>query len=133
MAKIDCSVTVNYFRERCRMCDFYFGKECINECPLSTKNNGTDLLCTMIANKHPETAVKVVQKWSDEHPAKTRLDDIKERCPNVPLDGEGFPCFKPVMLGYCGDCDRCRNWKKPDTRNCWNEPVDGGATGKAVE
>jgi hypothetical protein len=81
----------------------------------------------------PEKAVEVIQAWSDEHPAKTRLDDLKERLPNVSLDGEGIPCFSPSMLGYCGDCDRCRNWKNPDTRNCWHEPLEGGATGKAVK
>ena len=77
--------------------------------------------------------IAALQKWSDEHPVKTRLDDLLEKCPNVRLDGEGFPCFSPAMLGYCSDCDRCRNWKIPDVRNCWGEPVDGGTTGKAVE
>jgi hypothetical protein len=81
----------------------------------------------------PEKAVEVIQAWSDEHPVKTRIDDLKERFPNVSLDSEGIPCFSPSVLGYCGDCDRCRNWENSYTRNCWHEPLVGGATGKAVE
>lgn len=130
MAKIDCSVTVNFLREHERMCN---SPSCGGSCPVSGLAREDSTSCGYYLRKHPEFAVEVVQAWSDEHPVKTRLDDIKERCPNVLLDGEGFPCFSPAMLGYCGDCDRCRNWKNPNMRNCWLEPVDGGATGKAVE
>lgn len=131
MAKIDCSVTANFLSERQRMCDSY--KHGCGNCALREASRYTEHTCSDYTYNNPDKAVGIIQKWSDEHPPKTRLDDIKERCPNVPLDGEGFPCFKPVMLGYCDNCDRCQNWKKPDTRNCWNEPLDGGATGEAVE
>lgn len=127
MAKIDCSVTANFLREWRRYCG---GRRC-GYCNLSEHNECGFPACQV--KDFPERAVDVIQKWSDENPVKTRLDDLLERCPNVPLDGEGFPCFSPSMLGYCGDCVGCRNWKNPDVRNCWNEPVDGGATGKAVE
>ena len=100
MAKIDCSVTVNYLREHERMCKFYDADECVNDCPMSVRNNGKKCGCEKIKCEHPETAVEIVQKWSDEHPVKTRLDDLKEKLPNVSLDGEGIPCFSPSMLGY---------------------------------
>ena len=93
----------------------------------------TEWTCDTFISKCPETAVEIVQKWSDEHPVKTRLDDLKEKHPNVPLDGDGLPNFTPSMLGYCWDCLKCRCWDKPGTGTCWHEPVDGGATGKAVE
>lgn len=128
MAKNDCSVTVIFFKEWRRMCDSSHDCGC---CVLGMRDEFGVNRCK--AHDNPEFAVEVVQKWSDEHPVKTRLDDLLERFPNVSLDGEGIPCFSPSMLGYCGDCDRCRNWKNPDIRNCWGEPVDGGATGKAVE
>lgn len=132
MARIDCRITVNFLKEWRRMCLAERAK-CNDECPFSICENGEGLGCDVFVQKHPKAAVEIVQKWSDAHPVKTRLDDLLERCPNVPLDGDGFPCFSPSMLGYCGDCVGCRNWKNPDVRNCWNEPVDGGATGKAVE
>lgn len=132
MAKVDCSVTVNFLKEWRRMCLAEHAK-CEDECPFGICENGEGLGCDVFVQKFPKTAVEVVQTWSDEHPVKTRLDDLLEKYPNMLLDGEGFPCFSPAMLGYCGDCDRCRNWIVPDVRKCWNEPVDGGTTGKAVE
>lgn len=127
MAKIDCSVTVNYLRELKRMCDIYF---CDN-CPLSSENNGKDCHCGDFSKTNPETAIEIVQTWSDEHPAKTRLDDLLEKYPKFELFSEtGRPMYKPRMFGYCTSCLTCPNNK---AEHCWHEPVDGGATGKAVE
>ena len=123
---IDCSKTVNFAREYSRMCN---REEC-NECPASLANNGTDYDCERLLYSYPEVAVEVVQKWSDEHPVKTRLDDLKEKYPNVPLGEDGEPDIYPNSLGYCGNCMKCIKFTE---RHCWNEPVDGGATGKAVE
>jgi hypothetical protein len=100
---------------------------------MGSSHNGTNYNCECLLFECPQKAIEIVQAWSDEHPVKTRLDDLKEKLPNASLDGEGIPRFSPSMLGYCGDCNRCRNWKIPDIRNCWHEPVDGGATGEAVE
>ena len=130
MAKIDCSVTVNFLREIERMCN---NRSCGSSCPVFRLAYEDSASCGYYLSKHPEFAVEIVQKWSDEHPVKTRLDDLKERFPNVSLDDEGIPCFSPSVLGYCGDCDRCRNRENSYTRNCWDEPLVGGATGKAVE
>lgn len=131
MAKIDCSVTVIYLQEVYRMCKYY-DHEC-DKCPASVMNNNCNQICKTLFTNHPDRAIEIIQAWSDEHPVKTRLDDVKERFPNVSLDDEGIPCFSPSVLGYCGDCDRCRNWENSYTRNCWDEPLVGGATGKAVE
>ena len=129
MAKIDCSTVVGFAREASRLCEMY--EDC-GKCPM-TGHKKCPMAVLEYDNPDVQSIIDALQKWSYEHPVKTRLDDIKERCPNVPLDGEGFPCFSPAMLGYCGDCDRCRNWKNPNMRNCWHEPLVGGATGKAVE
>lgn len=127
MAKIDCSVTVNFAREYSRMCR---RKEC-NECPASLANNGTDYDCERLLYSYPEVAIEIVQKWSDEHPVKTRLDDLLEKYPKFEVFSEtGRPMYKPRMFGYCTDCSMCPNNK---AEHCWYEPLDGGATGKAVE
>jgi hypothetical protein len=75
--------------------------------------------------------VDALQKWSDEHPVKTRLDDLLEKYPKFKLFSEtGRPIYKPCAFGYCDDCFVCPNNK---AEHCWHEPVDGGATGEAVE
>ncbi len=129
MAKIDCSVTVNFAREYSRMCK---RMEC-NECPANPANNDTDYDCERLLYSYPEVAIEIVQKWSDEHPQKTRLDDLLEKHSGVVVESNGCPTFYPVALGYCNNCDLCK-WADGDThKHCWHEPVDGGATGKAVE
>lgn len=131
MAKIDCSVTVNYLQEAYRMCKYY-DHEC-DKCPASVMNNSYNQICKTLFTNYPERAVEIVQKWSDEHPVKTRFDDLLEKYPGVVVENNDRPIFYPAMLGYCNNCNLCK-YGEGDTRTlCWNEPVDGGATGKAVE
>lgn len=128
MAKIDCSQAVNFIRESKRMCEYY--RHDCDSCPMSIMNNGYDRLCTVVIEQHPDRAIEIVQTWSDEHPVKTRLVDLMEKYPNVEMM-DGTPVFYPLRLGYCKDCSKCI--ARGDKKRCWNEPVDGGATGKAVE
>ena len=127
MAKIDCSVTANFLREWRRYCG---GRRC-GYCDLSEHNECGFPACQV--KDFPERAVDVIQKWSDENPVMTRLDDLLKKYPNAQLDKEeGCPNLRPAELGYCEHCYSCtiriRTYK-----NCWNEPLVGGATGKAVE
>ena len=131
MAKIDCSVTVNFIRESKRMCDFY-PHDC-DSCPMNVVNNDCDELCTVFIKKYPERAVEIVQTWSDEHPVKTRLDDLLEKYPKVECYDDETPTFSPCRLGYCTECIDCPLMIAGTVDQCWHEPVDGGATGKAVE
>ena len=130
MAKIDCSVTVNYLREHTRMCKYHITRVKCHECPMGSSHNGTNYNCECLLFECPQKAIEIVQKWSDEHPIKTRLDDVKEKYPNVEMM-DGTPMFYPLRLGYCKDCDKCI--VRGLIKRCWHEPVDGGATGKAVE
>lgn len=122
MAKIDCSVTVNFLREWKRYCSFLPCSEC-----LLNWNKACQV------KDDPDRAVEIVQAWSDEHPTKTRLDDLLEKFPNTPLREDGLLDFLPTRLGYCKDCRSCRYFEKICSEVCWHEPLDGGATGKAVE
>ncbi len=124
MAKIDCSVTVNFLKEWRRYCG---GRRC-GYCDLSEHNECGFPACQV--KDHPDKAVGIIQKWSDEHPVKTRLDDVKDKYPNISLGEDGEPDIYPNSLGYCGDCMNCIRFTE---RHCWNEPLVGGATGKAVE
>lgn len=130
MAKIDCSVTVNFLREFKRMCD---GHEQCLQCALRDPVRIEGLSCNQYCKIHPDKAVEIIQKWSDEHPVKTRLDDLLEKYPGVVVESNGRPMFYPAALGYCGNCDLCKYSDGDMCERCWNEPLDGGATGKAVE
>ena len=105
--------------------------KCKDECPFGICENGEGLGCDVFVQKFPMTAIEVVQKWSDEHPVKTRLEDLLEKYPKFKVSSEtGRPTIKPRMFGYCDNCTFCPNNK---AGHCWDEPADGGATGKAVE
>lgn len=76
-------------------------------------------------------AVETVEKWSAEHPKKTRLQDFLEKYPDAPLyeydEGE-FPMTCPSVLGYCGNkssfpCGDCPYDTEPETF-CWNLPLE---------
>ena len=130
MAKIDCSVTVNFLRERQRMCDSH--RHGCGNCALREVSRYTEHTCSDYTYAHPETSVKVVQKWSDEHPVKTRLDDLLEKYPNAYISSGNTPSIRPYMLGYCENCDDCV-YSHCEAEVCWHELLVGGATGKAVE
>ena len=65
--------------------------------------------------------VKLVEKWAEEHPRKTRQSEFLERWPDVEKDGDGVPLLSPCFMdvahyrtpeGICNrngiDCDSCR-------------------------
>ena len=130
MPRIDCSVTVNFLSEWERMCST-LKHECMTVCPLNRNRTGFDVCCDSFIKKVPDTAVEIVQKWSDEYPQKTRLDDAKEKYKNLPLES-GVPLVAPWVLGYCAECEKC-SFDDKLAPHCWHEPLEGGATGKAVE
>ena len=98
---------------------------------MGSSRNGKGYNCKLLLFKHPETAIDIVQRWSDEHPQKTRLDDLLEKYPKAWMEANSS-VVAPWELGYCRNCSKCSLNGRflPD---CWGEPVDGGATGEAVE
>lgn len=129
MAKIDCSTVIGFAQEASRVCEMH---EKCEDCPFAGK-----IKCPMSVleydNPDIQEIIECLQKWSDEHPVKTRFDDLLEKYPNYRFyENDKCPAIRPSMFGYCDACVECRN-KKQTLRYCWDEPVDGGATGKAVE
>lgn len=117
--KINCNITENYLKEKARMTESVgvdgCGISCIT-CPLYCLNNECKMSCRRLEDKRPKKAIAIVQKWSDEHPVKTILDDFKEKFPNAKLDKDGFPVGCIRWLGHhvyeCpNDCDKC--WNRP--------------------
>lgn len=88
---------VKYFKEKNRMLSSLGGTgigcngvECMT-CPLSSNINDEDLSCTSLESEKPEIAVEIIEKWSEEHPRKTILEDFLEKHPSAPLTDDGVP------------------------------------------
>lgn len=122
---IDCSKTKNYLSEQARMTkssDVGVCRISCNHCPLSRFNNDEEMLCTELELTHPEKAIEIVQKWSDEHPQKTFLTEFLKNYPNAELDCNGTPKrICPLALGLM-DIDDCDD----NCIKCWNQPIEGG-------
>lgn len=117
MSKVDCSNIVNFYKEKDRLT-----KNCkirCEECPLSRVNNKSkdQYGCYDFINKHAEKAVEIMQKWSDENPVKTRLDDFKEKYLNHTRYRNGRPHVCCKNLGYIDECPIT------ECSECWNMPV----------
>jgi len=75
-------------------------------------------------------AIRIVKKWSDEHPQKTYLMDFVKKYPNAPLEENGTPRFCPYELGYTTKED-CYMTTKEDfddrsqyCKQCWSTPIE---------
>lgn len=100
---------LEFIRERNRMCKS-FGDECEN-CPANKDN-----FC--IAFNVDEEIVPIVEKWSEEHPRKTRQSKFLEQYPNAKVDGRNVLCACPANIYgdevclndsvFCSDC--CRDF-----------------------
>lgn len=72
----------------------------------------------MESDAQRQELVGIVERWSKEHPQKTRLDDFKEKYPNASPDAHGFPDFCCAKLGYVRNCG------KTTCEECWNMPLE---------
>ncbi len=127
---IDCTKTEQYFAEKQRMVKLQTGEVCeisCEECPLSSMNNGEDIVCSDFETCYPEKAIAIIQKWSDKHPQKTYLTEFLKNYPNAKLDEDGTP--KNVCPYYLGPTSKnnCRiNRINRNCAECWNQPIEDG-------
>lgn len=124
MSKIDCSKTENFLRELGRATS-NCSVNCFEDCLIGRITSSN---CTVYMAENTKHAIELIQKWSDAHPLKTRLDDLKEKYPDFLLNVDGYPNFYPRIFGYCNNCKSC--CLEDRCESCWNEPVEGGATGQ---
>lgn len=102
---------VKFFKEKSRMCDSI--NVCSN-CPLNKINNTSDVNC--FDKGFEEEAVSIVEKWSTEHPIKTRKSEFLKMFPNVKLENNVIaihPCKidtriknSCIRFGSCLNCQR---------------------------
>lgn len=104
---------LEFIRERNRMCKS-FGDGCMS-CPFYKEGDN----CMAILWE--EEMVPIVEKWSEEHPRKTRQSKFLEQYPNAKLDGRNVLCACPANVygdevclndsAYCSDCC-CDFWSQ---------------------
>lgn len=99
-----------FFKELKRMCQSLGCKDC----PI----RGSNGKCRVLNPGNIGEVVPIVEKWSKEHPQKTRLNDFKEKYPNASPDAHGLPDFCCAKLGYVCNCG------KTTCEECWNTPIE---------
>ena len=84
------------------------GIDC-DKCPLSSRNNEADCACLELEQDYPEKAVEIVEKWTKEHPVKTRQSEFQKIFPDSNFDNNGIIDICPQSI-YCQhDCDAYDN------------------------
>lgn len=115
---------IEFLREVCRMCKFH---ECCESCHAFDNNNR----CMIKAGSSisPEEQIELVEKWSKEHPRKTRQSVFLDQYPNARLDGYGIlkisPCCIDKNFNHFEKGENCCYFPCNVCRkNYWNEEVE---------
>ena len=109
---------LKFLEEFDRMCDYYKDKIC-RGCP---REGSPDCGVDKMNEEERAKLISDVEKWSKEHPQRTRLQDFQEKYPNVSMEPDGTPAICCIDLGYRKDnCDPT----KENCVDCWNMPVEG--------
>ena len=127
MPKIDCSKTENFLRELGRATN-NCTNSCLNCVIFNFKLKHPLENCISVLANNPKEIISLIQSWSDAHPIKTRLDDLKEKYPKFYTNEAGYPNVYPRVFGYCDNCSYCS--LNAILHYCWDEPVEGGVTGE---
>lgn len=102
---------LKFIEERNRMCDYYTKRDVLNGCADCPE---CDFACNIVRDVTPEY-IDDVEKWSQEHPRKTRQSVFLEQWPETKLF-DGIINIKPCSLvaslrsecpkTFCYDCRR---------------------------
>ena len=98
---------VNFIKERNRMCTMYTLKRC-EGCP-ANNYGGDGVACIMADKIDAKRLVPIVEKWSAEHPQKTRQDVFLEQYPEARLDGNEcvYVCPADVSTAHRDESGGC--------------------------
>ena len=113
---------IKFLKEKNRMCSSYDG---CAKCPADNQNNGFEIDCEVLECDKPEEFVDIVERWSDEHPIKTRQSEFLKMFPNASMDGNGSVGLCPISVDstfsrdscYSKSCIQCK-------KDFWLEAVD---------
>ena len=108
-----------FLKEFNRMCLSY-DRNC-KGCPFEKE----DLSCILNDPENADSIVETVEKWSKEHPFKTRMEDFLEKYPNAATfkasKGKEIPRVCCMSLGYTDKCYTKKDFS--DCTACWCEPL----------
>lgn len=122
--------TVKFIEERNRMCRS-FDAACHDaenqRCPASFTVNRNGLFCAVgkESTLDAKYQIDIVEKWSSEHPLKTRQDVFLEQWPNAKVFVDGVLDICPLELDECYTCQstdlkmRCQSCR----RDFWMQVV----------
>ncbi len=115
---------VKLLEETRRMCDTY---DACEDCPANARGNVVDCRVDIMQAIDASDAVAIVEKWSKEHPLKTRQSVFLEQWPNAELDSNDVIVIDPCDINktiyrkdngcYNNKCDDCR-------REFWMQEVE---------
>lgn len=111
---------VKFVKERKRMCDSYL--MCADGCPIKALKIKYDEGCGIVMNNHADEFVDAVEKWSADHPIKTRASDLLEKLPKASVTPQGYPISCAMVLGYCDTCIGFTDEKS--CKECWETPLE---------
>lgn len=111
---------IKFLMEYNRMHQIYY-TDCEN-CPRYKEG------CSLISTSKPylEKLISDVEKWSKEHPQRTRSQDFLQKYPDAEVFPDGRPVICCARLGYreyCGKIFRSDDCFS-QCRDCWNMPVE---------
>lgn len=115
---------VDFLLEKQRMCDSirHVGTLC-GECELHKEK----CCYTHKTKEQAKKAVEIVERWSKEHPRKTRASEFLKSYPNAATDViDGFPCMNPCSLdSTLHNRSRCNELGCADCRReYWTEALE---------
>lgn len=112
-----------FLEEWQRMCKM---QQCGDDCPIYDYCQNCTPSCWKKSELSAEDFVNEIEQWIKEHSPKTRLDDLKEKYPNVFLGDKGHPHLSPRLLGYCktNSCWDCSYRGRWTLKDCWNAEVE---------
>lgn len=96
--------------EKCnRMCGA-LGDECTDKdgtlCPLLVAARKVGKGCYGYTKSHPAEAVEIVERWTKEHPKKTRQSKFLKVFPRVSMTADGIIAFCPDSMDSEFECPR---------------------------
>lgn len=89
---------LEFARSKRRMCDMYYTEQYgCSECPLESHDT-----CAIGDNdftwREDIRIIEAVEKWSAEHPLRTRQDTFLDMFPNAKLDERGVLIISPCVV-----------------------------------
>lgn len=114
---------LKFVRERNRMCKFFGEGDGCMSCPFYREGNRCRAMFWS------EEIIPIVEKWSEEHPYKTRQSEYLKQWPKTRVEDDGIITLCPLTVssthrnqyGFCKTpgvpCDQCR-------REFWMQEVE---------